>query len=102
MKVGVGLGVTYCWNWLYDILPLAFPAMIAGNAPVGASALAVQVSKLVVSVDAGLKVAVIPAGSWYPDRSTTPLKLPHGTTVIVEVAEAPCAMLKGMGEMLST
>jgi len=70
-------------------LPLA-PLMAIVLVPVAAELDALSVNVLVLLVDVGLKLAVTPLGKLLAVNATLPVKLPTGTTVIVELALAPC------------
>lgn len=65
------------------------PVTVTFAVPVVALLEAVNVSVLVVVVDAGLNAAVTPAGSPLIANATLPIKPPLGVTVMASVAVAP-------------
>ena len=74
---------------LWDRLPLT-PEIVTFVVPVAAPVDAVNVTVLLVVVEAGEKAAVTPAGRPLALSVTEPLNPPDGATVIVLVAELPC------------
>jgi hypothetical protein len=65
------------------------PVIVTVLVPVAAVLLAVNVSELVVVVDAGVNVAVTPVGKGEADKATLPVKPFMGVTVIVSAPLVP-------------
>ena len=81
-------------------LPLV-PVTITELVPAVAVLDAVRVRVLVPVVDAGLKLAVTPAGKPLAASATVPVKPFTGVTVIVLLPLAPCAIESVAGFALS-
>lgn len=86
------------------IVPLV-PVTVTPTGPAGTVALAAAVNVSVLTpsplvIDAGLKVAVTPAGSPLMLSATVPAKLFTGRTVMEVVAVAPCSTLVPLPNML--
>src|SRR5215471_15776358 len=73
------------------VRPPLVPVIVTLVIPVAAEAEAVKVKALVPVVDAGLKLAVTPAGKPLAARATEPVKPFNGWTVMVLLPDAPWA-----------
>jgi hypothetical protein len=73
------------------------PVTVTVADPVVAVVEAVKVRVLVPVVDAGLKLAVTPAGKPLAARATEPVKPFSGLTVMVLLPDAPWATVKLVG-----
>ncbi len=75
------------------------PVTVTVEVPGAAVAVAFSVSVVVrAAVDAGLNVAVTPAGRPVAENVTVPLKLPCGVTLKVLVPLPPCKILRLAGD----
>ena len=74
------------------------PVTVTVEVPGAVLAAAFRVSVVVcAAVDAGLNVAVTPAGRPVAENATVPLKLPCGVTLNVLVPLPPCGSTKAGG-----
>ena len=88
-KLGTGGALTVRLMGTERVSPPPVPVTVTVATPSVAVLDAVNVSVLVVVVDAGLNAAITPAGKPLALKATLLAKPPVGTTVIVLVAVAP-------------
>ena len=87
----VTAGVTVRERFVVCVSVPLVPVTVILAVPVVAVLDAVNLIVLVVAVEVGLKLAVIPAGRPLKLSATLPLNPPVGATVIVLLADPPCA-----------